>query len=183
MRKALWWKGVVAAVCLLPVTAWADFNGRVIRVADGDTVTVLRDHGDRKEQVRVRLSSIDAPERRQAYGNVSRQYLAQLVFDRQVRIEEHGTDRYGRVIGVVHVDQHNANQEMVRAGLAWAYRQYLNDSSMLRLETGARRAGRGLWADTDAQAPWEFRREQAARRKAEREAHQQAREQASAATP
>ena len=166
---------LLAGMCGWPALAWADFDGRVVRVADGDTVTVLREHSDgRKEQVRVRLSSIDAPERRQAYGTRSRQHLAGLVFDHHVRIEEQGSDRYGRVIGVVHVDGRNANQEMVRAGMAWAYRQYLNDSTMLRLETGAKRAGRGLWADGDAKAPWEFRRSEAARRKAERQAREQA---------
>lgn len=180
MRKTFFWTMLLAGMCGWPALAWADFDGRVVRVADGDTVTVLREHADgRKEQVRVRLSSIDAPERRQAYGTRSREHLAKLVFDRQVRIEEQGSDRYGRVIGVVHVDQVNANQEMVHAGMAWAYRQYLNDSAMLRLETGAKRAGRGLWADKQAVAPWEFRRNEAARRKAEREA----REQAAAATP
>lgn len=174
MRKSAVWKVVVLGLWALPAVAWADFDGRVVRVADGDTVTVLRDHGDRKEQVRVRLSSIDAPERRQAFGTRSREHLAQMVFDQQVRIEEHGTDRYGRVIGVVHIGQVNANQEMVHAGMAWAYRQYLNDSAMLRLETAAKRAGRGLWVDRQAQAPWEFRRSEAARRKAEREAREQA---------
>ena len=179
MLQVAGWKAVVVGLCLLPGLAWADFHGRVVRVADGDTVTVLRDHGDRNEQVRVRLASIDAPERRQAFGTRSRQHLAELVFDRQVLIQEQGRDRYGRVIGVIHLGGLNANQEMVRAGMAWAYRQYLNDSTLLRLETGARRAGRGLWADKDAQAPWEFRRSEAARRKAEREA----RAQAAAASP
>ena len=180
MRKTVFWTMLLAGMCGWPGLAMADFDGRVVRVADGDTVTVLREHADgRKEQVRVRLSSIDAPERRQAYGTRSREHLANLVFDRQVRIEEQGSDRYGRVIGVVHVGQRNANQEMVHAGMAWAYRQYLNDSTMLRLETGAKRAGRGLWADKQAVAPWEFRRNEAARRKAEREA----REQAAAAAP
>lgn len=177
MRGVL--KGLLAAWLLLPVVAWADFQGRVVRVSDGDTVTVLRQHGEAMQQVRVRLASIDAPERRQAFGNRARQYLAELVFDRQVTVIEQGSDRYGRTIGVLELDGVNTNQEMVRAGLAWAYRQYLNDSAMVRLETQARRAGRGLWTDTDAIAPWEFRRQETARRKADREA----REAAAAASP
>ena len=127
----------------------------------------------------ARLGMVDARRGGRGRGQASRQHLAELVFDRQVLIQEQGSDRYGRVIGVIHLGGLNANQEMVRAGMAWAYRQYLNDSTLLRLETGARRAGRGLWADKDAQAPWEFRRSEAARRKAEREA----RGQAAAASP
>ena len=165
---------LVAACWLLPAVAWADFEGRVVRVADGDTVTVLRPDGDSFKQVRVRLSSIDAPERHQAFGTRSREHLAQMVFERHVRVEEHGSDRYGRVIGVLHVGGVNANQAMVSAGYAWAYRQYLNDSAMVRLETQARRAGRGLWSEPDAVAPWDFRRSEAARRKAEREAREAA---------
>lgn len=171
MRIGKWLQALGLALVVVPGLAWADFDGRVVRVSDGDTVNVLREHADgSKEQVRVRLASIDAPERRQAFGTRSRQLLAELVFDRTVRVEEQGRDRYGRVIGVLHVDGSNANQAMVRAGLAWAYRQYLNDSTMVRLETGAKRARRGLWADADAMAPWEFRRAETARQKAEREA-------------
>lgn len=157
-------------LCLLPALAWADFGGKVVKVADGDTVTVLRTDGARPEQVRVRLSSIDAPEKRQPWGTRSRQLLSDLVFDRQVRVEELGTDRYGRTIGVVHVGRLNANREMVRQGLAWAYRQYLNDSALLQVEAAARRARRGLWADPSPVAPWDFRRQQAAERAARRAA-------------
>lgn len=157
-------------LCLLPALAWADFGGKVVKVADGDTVTVLRTDGARPEQVRVRLSSIDAPEKRQPWGTRSRQLLSDLVFDRQVRVEELGTDRYGRTIGVVHVGRLNANREMVRQGLAWAYRQYLNDSALLQVEAAARRARRGLWVDPSPVAPWDFRRQQAAERAARRAA-------------
>lgn len=180
MRIGKWWAALGLALAMVPGLAWADFEGRVVRVSDGDTVNVLRELADgSKEQVRVRLASIDAPERRQAFGTRSSQLLAELVFDRNVLVEEQGRDRYGRVIGVLHVDGTNANQQMVRAGLAWAYRQYLNDSTMVRLETGARRARRGLWADADAVAPWEFRRAQSERQKAQR----QARAAAAAAVP
>ena len=167
----MWKRALVLALCMVPGLVLADFEGRVVRVSDGDTVSVLREHPDgSKEQVRVRLASIDAPESRQAFGTRARQQLAELVFDRQVLVQEQGRDRWGRVIGVLQVDGNNANQAMVRAGMAWAYRQYLNDSTMVRIEIGAKRAGRGLWVDKDAVAPWEFRREVRAQQKAAREA-------------
>ena len=167
--RSLFVRGVVVGACLFSPGAWADFTGRVVKVAGGDTLTVLREVNGQKEQVQVRLSSIDAPETTQAYGTRSRQLLSDLAFDRVVRVQEHGKDRYGRTLGVIHVGELNANREMVRQGLAWAYRQYLNDSALLRIESAARRAGRGLWADADPIAPWDHRRNEAVGRKARKD--------------
>lgn len=163
-------RAIAVVACLFPLLAQADFTGRVVKVADGDSVTVLRQINGQSEQVRVRLSSIDAPEKEQPYGTRSRQLLSDLVFDRQVRVEELGRDRHGRTIGVIHIGDLNANREMVRQGMAWAYRQYLNDSALLRIESAARLAQRGLWAGANPVAPWEFRRQEAAERKARKEA-------------
>lgn len=151
-----WMRGLLAALLVLPVVARADFQGRVVRVSDGDTVTVLRQGSQGPEQVRVRLASIDAPERRQAFGNRSRQHLAELVFDRRVTVLEQGSDRYGRTIGVIEVDGGNANQQMVRAGLAWAYTDYARDYEDAERE--AQIGGRGFWAG-EAQPAWEWRRQ------------------------
>lgn len=144
--------------------AHADFNGKVIKVADGDTVTVLKG----KQQMRVRLASIDAPEKNQPYGTRSRQHLSDLVFGKTLRVEEQGRDRYGRTIGVLHLQGADINRAMVSAGMAWAYTDYLNDRLMPLYELRARMARRGLWADNDPMAPWQFRREQAAERRQKR---------------
>lgn len=159
-------KHVVAFVLLLAVSAnaYADFEGQVVKVADGDTVTVLHN----REQVRVRLGSIDAPEKRQAFGTRSQQHLSALVFGRTVRVVEDGKDRYGRTIGVLHVQGVNVNREMVRAGMAWAYTDYLNDRLMPVLEIQARVSGTGLWRDPRPVAPWQFRRDEAAARRAKK---------------
>ena len=76
-------------------SAFADFPGKVVAVADGDTITVLRD----QEQVKVRLTEIDAPEKAQAFGNQAKQALSALVFGKEVRVVDHGTDRYRRTLG------------------------------------------------------------------------------------
>lgn len=156
----------IAFVLLLAVSAnaHADFDGQVVKVADGDTVTVLHN----REQVRVRLGSIDAPEKRQAFGTRSQQHLSALVFGRTVRVVEDGKDRYGRTIGVLHVQGINVNREMVKAGMAWAYTDYLNDRLMPVLEIQARVTGTGLWADPRPVAPWQFRRNEAAARRAKK---------------
>ena len=146
---------VVALV--LPCGALAaEFRGRVVGVADGDTISVM--HAGRA--VRVRLHGIDAPEKGQAFSNRAKQFVSDLVFGKEVNIRDRGLDRYGRTIGEVFLlDGRNVNHEIVRAGLAWWFRRYApNDSELEKLEAEARKARRGLWADRDPMPPWEWRR-------------------------
>jgi endonuclease YncB( thermonuclease family) len=101
------------AVAVAPDLAFADFTGRVVKVADGDTITVLVN----KTQIRVRLDGIDAPERGQAFGKRSQQSLAQLCAAKDAYVAERGKDRYGRTIGVVTCAAVEANSEQVRRGI------------------------------------------------------------------
>jgi micrococcal nuclease len=162
----------LAAAVLLVATglAHADFTGKVIAVLDGDTADVLVE----QRPVRVRLAEIDAPEKGQAFGQRSRQALADLVFKRDVRVEEKGVDRYGRVLGIMYLPDHscvvgviscgplNVNMSMVSVGMAWAYRRYLRDQRLIAVEAEARERRRGLWADTEPTPPWAWRTAQRA---------------------
>jgi len=134
----------------------SELIGRVVGVTDGDTLTVLT---DAKEQVRVRLTEIDAPESNQPWGQRAKQELSSLVFSETVHVIYAGKDQYGRTLGRVYVGGRDVNAEMVRTGSAWAYRQYLTDRSFLSLEEEARAAKRGLWSMSAQQtvAPWEWR--------------------------
>jgi endonuclease YncB( thermonuclease family) len=134
----------------------AELRGRVVGIADGDTLTLLT---DQREQVRIRLAEIDTPERRQPYGDRARQALAALTFGRAVEVEVVDTDRYGRTVGRVRAGAEDVNAELVRRGAAWVYRRYSRDPSLLRLEDDARAARRGLWALPAAERvpPWEWR--------------------------
>lgn len=141
--------------CLLAAqTVSADFSGKVVDVSDGDTITVLKD----REQVKVRLVEIDAPEKGQAFGNRSKQALSELVRGKQVEIRERGTDRYGRTLGRVYQSGVDVNAEMVRRGMVWVYVKYAKDQGFYQIETEAREQRRGLWADKDPVPPWEWRR-------------------------
>jgi endonuclease YncB( thermonuclease family) len=119
-----------------------------VAVAHGDTLTLLT---ERWEQVRVRLSNIDAPERRQPYGTRARQMLADLAFGKPARIEVRDTDRYGRTVGRVYVGGQDVNAMMVRRGGAWVYRRYSDDAALLRLEREAQAQRRGLWSLPEAE--------------------------------
>ena len=142
-------------LCSLALTAFADtLQGRVVTIADGDTITVL--DAD-KVQHKIRLTGIDAPEKAQAFGNKSKQALADMVFGKDVQVEDHGKDKYKRTLGRVLVNGIDANAEMVRQGYAWVYRKYSKNPDLLRLEAEAREAKRGLWVDAEPVPPWEWR--------------------------
>ncbi len=144
----------------LPLVVKADtLAGYVIAVTDGDTIRVL---DARKQQHRVRLFGIDAPESHQAFGSRARQCLADLAFQKNVTVAYTEKDRYGRILGTVFVGRQNLNLELVKAGMAWHYVYYAqNMTALAEAEKEARQYRRGLWADAQPVPPWEFRRNRA----------------------
>lgn len=152
---------VLCGLMLVSALATAEtYTGHVIGVADGDTVTVLDEY---RQQHKVRLGGIDAPEKRQPYGQVSKKHLSNLVFGKMVTIETSKRDRYRREVGRVLINGHDANLKQIEAGLAWHYKKYSDEqSSADRLsyaaaEVEAQRERRGLWQDSNPVAPWDFR--------------------------
>jgi len=125
-------------------------------VADGDSIAVLRD----REQVKVRLMDIDAPEKAQPFGNRSKQALDALVHGKEVLVVERGRDRYQRVLGRVYRGDLDVNAEQVREGMAWVYRQHSKDTSLPKIEAEVKEQQRGLWRDPDPVPPWEWRKGQ-----------------------
>lgn len=136
-------------------SAWAELAGKVIRVLDGDTVDIRVE----RNTIRIRLSGIDAPEKKQPFGQRSKKSLGELVSYKNVKIVESGKEHYGRVLGVIFLGDLNINQEQVRRGMAWAYRYRGQpiDQSMVSLETEAKIALRGLWSVPNPIEPWEWR--------------------------
>ena len=136
-------------------------SGKVVRVADGDTITVL---DAQMQQHKIRLAGIDAPERRQAFGQRSREFLASLVAAQQVEVETEKTDKYGRSVGKVLLQGRDVNLAVVAAGLAWHYKEYESEQSPAdrllysNAEQEARDLRKGLWVDPAPEAPWDWRR-------------------------
>ena len=93
---------VLALVLLVPLSLFADaiHEGKVIKIADADTLTILVD----KQQLKIRLSDLDTPERKQPFGTKAKQALSDLTFGKHVRVVEITKDRYGRIVGPVHVE-------------------------------------------------------------------------------
>jgi len=138
-------QGPAKQVANPPTPAWSEsFSGHVVKVYDGDTIEVLHD----QESVTIRLYGIDAPERHEPYANKARQFLADLVWGKDVEIDVKDMDKYGRTVGIVKLaDGKIANHELVRVGYARWYRYFAPaDRDLESLEAEARAARRGIWA-------------------------------------
>ncbi len=134
--------------------AW---TGQVVAVTDGDTIKVLQDGRETK----IRLYGVDTPEKKQAFGQKAKDFTASLVAGKMVDVEPVDQDRYGRTVGLVTVSGRNLNEELVKNGFAWVYRQYCRRgecSAWIKEESQARAARIGLWADPAPVPPWEWRR-------------------------
>ena len=153
--KALW------LLCLVFGLAHAEtLTGYVVGIADGDTVTVLDAN---RQQHKIRLAGIDAPEKAQPFGERSKQNLAALVFNKNVIVEGDKQDRYGRKVGKILINGQDANLEQVKAGMAWWYEKYRKEQSPTdqrryeAAEQQARVQRIGLWRDANPRPPWDWR--------------------------
>lgn len=141
-------------VVLIAIVLVFFLDGRVIKVHDGDTITVFY----QLQPVRIRLWGIDAPELKQEDGTESASALRKLIFGKKILIEPKDKDRYGRLVAVIYVyDTLNVNKWLVKEGWAWVYRRYNKDPKWLELEQQAREMRLGLWSDDPNMPPWEWR--------------------------
>ena len=130
------------------------FLGKVVRVTDGDTITVLLDGREHE----VRLETIDAPERNQPFGQKAKEILSGKISGKNVKIVWKSKDKYKRIRGQVFLNDRNLCLEMVAEGYAWHYRRFSKDPQLNEAEKEAREAKRGLWADANPIPPWDFRK-------------------------
>ena len=140
----------------MPSLALSDFSGPVVSVLDGDTIEVL--HNSTPE--RIRLNGIDCPEKGQAFGKRAKQAASELVFGKEVTLQTHGHDKYGRTIAdVLLPDGTNVNHALVKDGWCWWYRKYApGDAALERLEREARKDNRGVWSSSNPVPPWLYRK-------------------------
>jgi endonuclease YncB( thermonuclease family) len=147
---------------LLPMSvAAAQLTGKVVAISDGDTLTVL---DSSNTQHKIRLSGIDAPEKKQPFGEKSKQALSDCAYGKTAVVEYDKKDRYGRTVGKVLVGPTECNLRQIDIGLAWHYKKYAGEQpaedreAYARLEQKARAERRGLWVEQTAVAPWDFRK-------------------------
>lgn len=137
-------------------------HGKVIGVADGDTVKVLDDTNTTHT---IRLLGIDAPEKAQAFGTRAKHSLSELAYGQTVTVKWRKRDRYGRIVGTLHNRRgDDLNLRQVQRGMAWHYADYQREQlpadreTYAEAEVEARQRRIGLWADAHAEAPWQYRK-------------------------
>jgi endonuclease YncB( thermonuclease family) len=155
MNFGLFLVPAISLTVLAVPSAYAAQAYRVVKIADGDTLTALSAD---LQQVKCRLYGIDAPEKKQAYGQASKLSLAELSFGRTAQIDIVGRDRYGRAICRVAVAGVDVNKEQIARGMAWMYREYASDPGYSNVETVAQSRRIGLWREARPVPPWAFRR-------------------------
>ena len=145
---------LVSSVVNLQAKSMQSITGKVIRILDGDTFELL----DNQHVIwRIRLTHIDAPEKKQAFGAASKQCLADLIFNREVRVEYASHDRNGRILGLVYQGTRCINLVMVEQGYAWHYKRFSSDPRFAKAEQKARKLKIGLWKTFLPTPPWEYR--------------------------
>ena len=134
----------------------AEMIGKVVSVTDGDTITIIEnlDNG----RFKIRLYGIDAPEKKQDFGQKAKQHLSSLIFNKVVKIKFTEIDRYGRIVGKIFLNDIEINIEMLKAGLAWHYSRYDQTSTYINAEKQERTEKRGIWSIKNSIPPWEYRK-------------------------
>jgi micrococcal nuclease len=131
-------------------------TGKVVGLADGDSFTLLlKDNST----IRIRLHGIDTPEKGQPFGNNAKQFTSSLIFNKQVKVTQTDTDRYGRIVGIVtNPDNIIVNEALLKAGMAWHYKKYDNNPNWAKMEKEAKASKLGLWQDANPIPPWDWRK-------------------------
>lgn len=133
--------------------------GKVVGVADGDTISVLIN----RHPVKVRIMGIDAPEKKQPFGQRSKQAMSDCSFGKDVDVDWTKTDRYGRSIGKVRSAGVDCGLRQIELGLAWHYKAYAREQNPVDRQTysaaeeRAKSERAGLWVDANPIPPWEYR--------------------------
>ena len=136
-------------------------TGRIVGVSDGDTLTLL---DAAYVSQKIRLSGIDAPEKRQPFGEKAKSHLSALAYNRQAQADCRKIDRYRRRICVVYVGDRDVGLEQIKAGMAWWYQQYAKEQPRQEridyehAEFQAVQRRNGLWDSKNPIPPWEWRR-------------------------
>jgi endonuclease YncB( thermonuclease family) len=149
---------LTVAFCTAEGIQAAPLFGKVIEINDGDTITIF----NLNRPVRVRLMGIDAPEKNQSFGDVAKQHLSDLIYDKFVSVEYSGLGQNGSLIGRVLINDLDVGAQMIRDGVAWydpSYKNRLTDAERevyIQSEQAARIEKRGLWQADHPTPPWEF---------------------------
>jgi endonuclease YncB( thermonuclease family) len=146
-------------LCLPALARATSLQAKVVEIVDGNTMIVINVN----RRIKIVLKGSDAPEDAQAFGDVARQHLADLVLGKEVLVDYTELGRDGHLVAKVFCNEMDVGQQMIRDGVAWYDRAYEKDLTQLERqlyeesEQAARNEHRGLWQEAAPVAPWQFR--------------------------
>ena len=145
------WVLMLLLTCMFNTANAEEFSAKIIVVIDGDTVVIRRTSG----LLKIRLAEIDAPEKDQIFGDQSKLSLSGMVLGKQVKVTSRAFDKYKRMVALLSINGLDVNAEQVRRGMAWEY----GSKRLIAVQEEARKAARGLWAQSNPTPPWEWRKQ------------------------
>ncbi|TXG50026.1 hypothetical protein EZV62_025901 [Acer yangbiense] len=107
---------------------------------------------------RIRLRGIDAPESSMPYGKEAKAELVKIVQGKCLRVLVYGEDRYQRCVGDIYCNGKFVQELMLKKGCAWHYTAYDQRQELAKWEQEARAKRIGLWASSNPEKPWEWRK-------------------------
>lgn len=158
MKRHLLIAAIAALCCLCADVQASSLFGKVIDVNSGDVITIF----NLNRSVRVKLLGVDAPEMGQAFGDVARKHLSELIRDKTVLVETSGIAGDGSLTGKVLLENVDIGAQMIRDGAGWFDAKNVSHLSAAdreiyqQSEQAARSERRGLWQAENPMAPWEF---------------------------
>jgi len=161
LRKTFFYVFFISAIAFFYVTCSdvsnaQTYEGKVIKVTDGDSINILHDG----KPLRIRLAEIDAPERGQPFWKKSKEALADYVAGKEVQVVEVDIDRYKRVVGQVYLGELWVNGALVRGGYAYVYPEYATSKQLYEYEAEAQESKAGIWKlpESERVKPWVWRK-------------------------
>ncbi len=149
---------IICALLILStfnIDAQTMLSAKVVGVRDGDTVEVL---DEQNKTYILRLAEVDCPEKKQPYGNAAKQFTANTVYRKTIKYIVTNKDRFGRSVAKVYYKNKYLSAEIIKNGMGWHYKKHSRSKELALLEQKARLSGIGLWADSNAIAPWDWRK-------------------------
>lgn len=150
---------ILTFLVLLPTVFSKNLTTRfvVVKIIDGDTIKIIQ---NKTKKIKCRLAGIDAPEKSQAYGEISKKNLSRLIYKKTVDVSITNIDQYNRSICWIKAQNGlNINLEQVKQGMAWVYRRYTRNKGLYFAEYQAKKERLGLWSDNSPIPPWTYRKQ------------------------
>lgn len=124
----------------------------------GYRVLTIQNEDILARKYRIRLRGIDAPESSMPYGKEAKEELLKIVQGKCLRVLVFDQDRYGRCVGDIYSNGVFVQEAMLKKGMVWHYKAYDKRPELEKWENDARKKRVGLWASSNPEMPWVYRK-------------------------